>query len=192
MTSEQDVLRCERKGSAAYVVEGFRLVGPPAGNRHIQIRMTPLVTLRCSAMAGGPMFGRRPPREKARFAIGPSLCEPMKSKDPSTVQTAPTPNPIQWPGHICTDRAATSGQTPHATLTASAEALDLKSTLGDFHLPRTAVTQVHRGQLYPWFFAGIRIRHTLKGASKRLQFVPDAARSRDVLAALKTLGYPVS
>jgi hypothetical protein len=44
--------------------------------------------------------------------------------------------------------------------------------------------------MHPWFFKGIRIQNNVAGYPSELQFGPWAAKTRDVLAQLKSLGFP--
>lgn len=85
---------------------------------------------------------------------------------------------------------ATFGPEPCAVLSANADELWLKGTRGDFRLPRNAVVRIGRGRMYPWFFRGIRIRHNVAGYPSDLQFTPMVGRTRDILAQLKSLGFP--
>jgi hypothetical protein len=88
--------------------------------------------------------------------------------------------------------AATSGPEPGAVLCANVDEIWLKGHRGNFHLPRSAVVKIGRAGLYPWFFRGIRMRHNVAGYPADLQFGPWVTKTRDALAKLKSLGYPVS
>jgi hypothetical protein len=85
--------------------------------------------------------------------------------------------------------AATYGP-PRAVLSANADEIWLKGRRGDFHLSRTAVVRVGRGPFYPWFFQGVRIRHNIAGYPLDLQFRAVDGGTRDILAQLKSLGFP--
>jgi hypothetical protein len=85
---------------------------------------------------------------------------------------------------------ATYGHTPLALLSANAGELLLSGNRGTFRLPRAAVLRIGRGDLYPWFFGGIRIRHNIADFPEHLQFQPMVARSREILDQLRALGYP--
>jgi hypothetical protein len=98
---------------------------------------------------------------------------------------------LSWPGHVADDVAATYGPEPMANLTATAEALSLSSPRGNFHLPRADVTKLGRGNLYPWFFAAVRIHHTVRALPRNLQFKPLGLSPAELRAALHELGYPV-
>lgn len=89
------------------------------------------------------------------------------------------------------DVGSTYGPEPLASLTATADLLVLHGTRGTFRLPRTEVTKLGRGRMYPWFFKGLRIRHRVKQYPRDLQFQPLHGNWRDVQAQLKALGYPV-
>ena len=84
----------------------------------------------------------------------------------------------------------TGGPVPGATLTATADELQIKGSLGDFRIPRTAMTKLHRGSLYPWFFQGVRIRHRIAGYPNTLLFQPIECSTRELLARLRALGFP--
>lgn len=90
------------------------------------------------------------------------------------------------------DIAATHGPEPLATLTVTADGLNLASTRGNFHLPKAAITKLGKGNFYPWFFSAVRIHHTIAGFPRDLQFKPLRLKPRDVLEHLRTLGYPVA
>ncbi len=87
---------------------------------------------------------------------------------------------------------ATYGLPPAAFLAASAEELVVSGPLGTFRLPRAAVIKLGRGGMYPWFFSGIRIHHRDPKCPEELEFKVLGARRGDVLAQLRTLGYPVA
>ncbi len=89
------------------------------------------------------------------------------------------------------DIAATDGPDPLATLTATADELVVIGTRGTFRLPRTSVTALGRGNFYPWFCGAVRIHHTIAGYPSSLQFKPLQAKPREVIDALRTLGYAV-
>lgn len=97
----------------------------------------------------------------------------------------------KWEGHMADDIASTDGPEPMALLVATADYLHLTSTRGNYKLPRNAVTKLGRGKFYPWLFSAVRIHHTVAGFPKDLQFKPGRVKPADVLAQLRTLGYPV-
>lgn len=85
----------------------------------------------------------------------------------------------------------TVGHEPCAVLSANADEIWLKGTLGDFHIPRSAVTKIGRGGMYPWLFMCVRIHHNIPNLPWLLQFKPmKGAKTRDIVARLKLLGYP--
>lgn len=88
------------------------------------------------------------------------------------------------------DVASTYGPEPLASLTATAHELVLSGTRGTFRVPRSAVTRLGRGNFYPWFFSALRIHHSVPGYPENLQFKPQPGHWRDVVARLKSLGYP--
>lgn len=88
------------------------------------------------------------------------------------------------------DVGATYGVKPMAYLSASPDEIVISGTRGTHRLPRAAITKIGRGKLYPWFFAGIRIRHTLTAVPSELQFKPMDVERVEVLGALRSLGYP--
>jgi hypothetical protein len=96
----------------------------------------------------------------------------------------------KWPGHMADDIANTYGPEPLATLTATADELVLSGSRGTFRVPRSAVTRLGRGKMYPWFFSALRIHHSVAGYPDALQFKPQPGHWRDVLAWLKALGFP--
>lgn len=97
----------------------------------------------------------------------------------------------KWEGHMADDVAATDGPEPMALLLATNDYLHLTSMRGNFKLPRAAVTKIGRGKFYPWFFAAVRIHHTVPGFPRDLQFKPLCAKPAEVLTQLRALGYPV-
>lgn len=107
---------------------------------------------------------------------------------PATASTQP--GELRWDGHMSDGVAATYGPTPMAFLSATPEGLLLSGNRGTFQVPRSAVTKVGRGKMYPWFFRGVRIRHTISKYPADLQFQPMDAHWREVVAQLKALGYP--
>ncbi|MBL9201772.1 MAG: hypothetical protein JNL39_14775 [Opitutaceae bacterium] len=88
------------------------------------------------------------------------------------------------------DVAATYGPEPLATLTATPDELILTGPRGNFRLPRTAVTKLGRGNLYPWIFAAVRIHHTVPSYPRELQFKPLGASPHEVRSRLRAFGYP--
>jgi hypothetical protein len=98
--------------------------------------------------------------------------------------------PLRWEGHMANDVGNTVGVEPCAVLSVNTDEIWLKGTLGDFHIPRSAVTKIGRGGMYPWVFMCVRIRHNIPNVPWLLQFKPLTARSRDVIAQIKSLGYP--
>ena len=90
------------------------------------------------------------------------------------------------------DIGATYGPEPLAFLLATADELILSGNRGTFPIPRASVTKIGRGSLYPWFFAAVRIHHTIPGIPAELQFKPLGQRPRDVAQALHALGYPAA
>ena len=118
----------------------------------------------------------------------------MNATQPNTHRMEPKaegPSHLSWPGHLADDISATDGPEPLAHLTATAELLTLSSTRGNFRVPRTAVTKLGRGNFYPWFFAAVRIHHTVSGYPRSLQFKPLGVKPSEVTAKLRELGYPV-
>lgn len=110
----------------------------------------------------------------------------------SVTTTAPAAPDFRWEGQMGNGLGATYGLPPAAFLAANAEALVVSGPLGTFRLPRTAVTKLGRGGMYPWFFGGIRIHHRDPKCPEELQFKPLGAHRRDVLSHLRGLGYPVA
>lgn len=88
------------------------------------------------------------------------------------------------------DIGATFGHQPLASLTATADALVLTGTRGNFRVPRSAIKKLGRGNMYPWLFSAVRIHHSVPGYPTELQFKPLGLRPREVLAQLRRLGYP--
>jgi hypothetical protein len=86
----------------------------------------------------------------------------------------------------------TGGPGPGAVLCANTDELWLKGRRGDFHLPRNAVVRIGRSRLYPWFFRGISIRHNVPGFPSDLKFGPWTDKSGELLAQLKSLGFPTA
>ena len=111
---------------------------------------------------------------------------------PNNASTSPTTAALRLEGHMSNGVGATYGAEPCAVLTATADELWLKGNLGDFHIPRSAVVKLGRGLLYPWFFRGVRIRHSIAAFPPDLQFKPMVGRSREILAQLAALGFPAN
>lgn len=102
------------------------------------------------------------------------------------------PSALRWSGHISNGVGSTTGA-DLASLTATATELVLSGTLGIYHVPRESVTKLGRGNMYPWFFAGIRIHHHQPKCPEELQFKPvGQVSARDLLAQLRALGYPAA
>jgi hypothetical protein len=100
------------------------------------------------------------------------------------------PGEQRWSGHMADDVAATYGPEPLASLVATSSELVLAGSRGTYRIPRTAVTKVGRGRLYPWFFAGLRIHHNAPGLPGELQFKPMDTHRDEVKSSLRGLGYP--
>lgn len=98
----------------------------------------------------------------------------------------------KWEGHIADDIAATDGPEPMALLIATTESLLLRSTRGNFELPRNAVRKLGRGNFYPWFFGAVRIHHSMREFPRDLQFKPLRVKPREIINQLRSLGYPVA
>jgi hypothetical protein len=88
------------------------------------------------------------------------------------------------------DVAATYGPEPLASLVATTNELVLAGSRGTYRIPRAVVTKIGRGQLYPWFFAGLRVHHSAPGLPTELQFKPMGIHRDEVKRALHGLGYP--
>ena len=88
------------------------------------------------------------------------------------------------------DVGATFGVEPMAYLSATRDELVISGSRGTHRLPRAGITKIGRGKMYPWFFAGIRVRHTVTTVPAELQFKPLGVHWREVLRALRELGYP--
>ena len=97
----------------------------------------------------------------------------------------------RWEGHISNGVGSTTG-TDLAFLSADANELVLSGTIGTFNLPRASVVKIGRGKMYPWLFAGISFRHQDPKCPEELQFKPVGVPAREILARLRTLGYPVA
>ncbi|MGH7946092.1 MAG: hypothetical protein ACREH8_03130 [Opitutaceae bacterium] len=115
----------------------------------------------------------------------------VQARSAEYLQSA-APGELRWPGHMSDDVGSTYGPEPLASLTATAETLVLSATRGTFRVPRSAVTKLGRGKMYPWFFKGLRIHHRVAGYPTDLQFQPLGIHWREVQAQLKALGYPVA
>jgi len=113
----------------------------------------------------------------------------IREIDP-TVSPATEPGLQRWEGHMSDDVGATFGIEPMAYLSANRDEIVISGTRGTHRLPRAAITKIGRGKLYPWFFVGIRIRHTLTTVPSELQFKPMGVERVEVLRALRELGYP--
>ena len=85
----------------------------------------------------------------------------------------------------------TFGPVPGATLTVTPDELWLKGNRGDFRIPRAAVKKLSRSALYPWFFRGVRIQHHVAGIPTVLRFRAMSGSTRELLARLGTLGFPI-
>ena len=119
-----------------------------------------------------------------------ALMNPTEEKTNGHPVPSVTPHEIKWEGHMADDVGATFGHSPMASLTATSDRLVLSGTRGNFTLPRTLVTKVGRGKMYPWLFSALRIHHRVAGYPADLQFKPLGTTPREVLAQLHQLGYP--
>jgi hypothetical protein len=86
---------------------------------------------------------------------------------------------------------STYGIEPMAFLSADPQHLVLSGNRGNFRVPRAAVRKLGRGGLYPWFFAGIRIHHSMASFPAELVFKPLGVKEREIFSRLRELGYPV-
>jgi hypothetical protein len=117
----------------------------------------------------------------------------MKSEQNEPAASITTPHAStasRWEGHMSDGVGHTYGLEPLAHLSADSEHLILSGNRGNFSLPRSAITKLGRGGFYPWFFGGIRIRHTVANFPDELVFKPMIVRERDILNRLRELGYP--
>ncbi len=87
---------------------------------------------------------------------------------------------------------STYGLEPLAHLIADSEHLVLTGNRGNFSIPCASVIKLGRGGFYPWFFGGIRIRHSVAAFPEELVFKPMGVRERDILDRLREMGYPVA
>jgi hypothetical protein len=108
----------------------------------------------------------------------------------SSIIPPPAFTTLRWEGHMSDGVGHTYGLEPLAHLSADSEHLILSGNRGNFSLPRSAITKLSRGGFYPWFFGGIRIRHTVANLPDELVFKPMNVRERDILNRLRELGYP--
>ncbi len=97
---------------------------------------------------------------------------------------------LRWEGAMNDGNGTSGSQGAAAVLCANADEIWLSGRRGDFHLPRAAVVRVGRAGMYPWFFRGIRIRHTVAGYPPILQFGAWTVPSRQVISQLRSLGFP--
>ena len=88
------------------------------------------------------------------------------------------------------DVGATFGPESMAFLVATADQLILSGSRGTYHLPRTAVVKLGRGNMYPWFFSAVRLHQSIGSFPRELQFKPMGTHWRDVALTLQKLGYP--
>jgi hypothetical protein len=98
---------------------------------------------------------------------------------------------LRWEGHMCDGVGVTQGPTPLAFLSATPDELLLCGNRGSFRFARPAVRKIGRSGFYPWFFGAIRIQHDVRNFPAQLEFLPRGTSLREVLARLKSLGYPV-
>ena len=98
----------------------------------------------------------------------------------------------RWEGHMSDDIAATYGPEPLAFLRATPDEIVISGTRGTYSLPRTSVTKIGRGKMYPWFFTGVRIVHSVGSYPKNLQFKPLGGPWQEILQALRQQGYPTA
>lgn len=110
--------------------------------------------------------------------------------EPAKPLAPPPTGSLSLKGHMYNGVGTTGGPVPGATLTATADELQIKGNLGDFRIPRTAMTKLHRGSLYPWFFQGVRIRHRIASYPSTLLFQPMECSTRELLAQLRAMGFP--
>ncbi|MFM9078710.1 MAG: hypothetical protein ACKOTE_01015 [Opitutaceae bacterium] len=113
-----------------------------------------------------------------------------QNEQATPITPPPASTALRWEGHMSDGVGCTYGLEPLAHLTADPEHLTLAGNRGNFRLPRAAITRLGRGGFYPWFFGGIRIRHTVANFPDELVFKPMNVRERDILSRLRELGYP--
>jgi hypothetical protein len=99
---------------------------------------------------------------------------------------------IRWNGHMTNGVGTTFGPEPMASLIATSDEIVLSGKLGVFRIPRAAVKKIRRSSLYPWFFAGVRIYHSVPTLPDELQFKPLETHRRAVIQQLATFGYPAA
>lgn len=113
-----------------------------------------------------------------------------ENSNPAHSADAPNVFPLRWEGHMANDVGNTVGPEPAAILSVNAGEIWLKGTLGDFRIPRDAVIKIRRGGMYPWMFMCVWIRHRVPHYPVHLQFKPLHAKSGDIIAQIRALGYP--
>ncbi len=95
-----------------------------------------------------------------------------------------------WRGDMCTGILSTKNA--KAELTLCPEQISIDGPLGHVSVSRDDVTRIERAGFFPWFWMGIRIHHTSDDCPERLQFTPGIFRTKEVLEAVASLGYPVA
>jgi hypothetical protein len=96
---------------------------------------------------------------------------------------------IRWEGHMSDGVGVTYGLTPLAFLSVEPDHLLLSGNRGTYRFSRGAIVKLGRGGFYPWFFRGIRFRHTVAGYPAELLFRPLGTPDQEILARLRALGY---
>lgn len=97
-----------------------------------------------------------------------------------------------WRGAALAGLITTHGVGSGGTLRVTGERLAIDSKVGSFTFTPQEVVCVQRAGFFPWFWAGVLVRHRKASYPARIGFCPRGASSRAVLDALKSFGYPVT
>ena len=94
----------------------------------------------------------------------------------------------EWRGSVCA--GPLTSRWPFGKMIIRRDRIELKSLLGNYVLPRDEVKSIERGGFLPWFWMGVRVRHTHDGYPNHLMFSPILFwRRRRILECLTSLGY---
>lgn len=92
-----------------------------------------------------------------------------------------------WLGQIAKESAVLD----QARLVANSHHLEFAVQQMVFTIPLGKVRKISRGGMYPWFFRGLRVHHSIPGYPEDLQFKAEGASFTEMKLKLAALGYPI-
>ena len=97
-----------------------------------------------------------------------------------------------WKGAALAGGVTTHGVGSAGTLTANQHRLSIESKVGSFSFSPKDIVRIERSGFLPWFWSGIRLRHSVTGYPEEIGFCPRGASSRKVMKILQSYGYRVA